>query len=68
MFLNRDRAVRDMEDENLDAIIASTSVNIQYLTDIPLIAGFAVLPRDKDLESLLVTGIGNNDNVEDSGT
>lgn len=68
MFLNRDRAVRAMEEESLDAIVASTRVNIQYLTDIPLIAGFAVLPRDKDLEPFLVTGIGNNDKVEDSGT
>jgi len=57
-----------MEKKNLDALIASTSVNIQYLTDIPSVSGFAILPRDKNLEPFFVTGIGSNCRVADSNT
>ena len=68
MLLNRDRAIKAMDKKALDALIASTTVNIQYLTDVPYILGYAVLPREKDLEPFLITGINRNATVVDSGT
>ena len=68
MLLNRARAIKVMEREKLDVLIASTPINIQYLTDIPRIAGFAVLPYEKNFEPFLITGILNNDRVLTSDT
>lgn len=68
MILNRDRLIKILEKKNLDAVIASTPVNIQYLTDIAGAAGFAVISREKNIEPFFITGIANNDRVVDSGT
>ncbi|MCJ7572760.1 Xaa-Pro peptidase family protein [Candidatus Bathyarchaeota archaeon] len=48
-----------MEKKGIDALIATTGKKIQYLTDISGMGGFAVLPREKNLDPFLVTGILN---------
>lgn len=68
MFLNRDRAVDIMDKKDIDVLVASTPVNIHYLTNIPNASGFAVLPRNKSLDPFFITSIGNNDRVVDSDT
>jgi Xaa-Pro aminopeptidase len=57
-----------MEKKNIDAIVASTPINIQYLTNVPNASGFAVLPRNKSLDPFFITSIGNNDKVVESDT
>jgi Xaa-Pro aminopeptidase len=57
-----------MGKKGLDALIASSPENIQYLTDVPGLRGYAVLPYDKNLEPFLITGINKNDVIVDSGT
>jgi len=68
MLLNRDRAIKAIEKNNLDALIASTAVNIQYLTDVPRVTGYAVLPHEKNIGPFLITGILNNGLVVTSNT
>jgi len=43
-----------MENNELDALIATTSTNMQYLTDIPGLVGYVVLPREKKIEPFLI--------------
>lgn len=68
MLLNQDRIYRVMKKKGLDALIASSPVNIQYLTDIPRLRGYAVLPFEKDIDPFLITGINRNGVVLDSNT
>jgi Xaa-Pro aminopeptidase len=57
-----------MDKKDIDALVASTPINIQYLTDVPNLSGFAVLPRNKSLDPFFITSIGNNDKVVESDT
>ncbi|GAG98783.1 unnamed protein product [marine sediment metagenome] len=68
MLLNKDRAIKTMEEKDLDALIASSPVNIQYLSDVPGLSGYAVLPREKNQEPFLITGVFRNAAVLDSNT
>ena len=54
MLLNYSRAIQAMEKNELDAIIASTKTNMHYLTDIPGLVGYAVLPREKYYDPFLI--------------
>jgi Xaa-Pro aminopeptidase len=56
-----------MKERGLDAIVASTSENLLYLSDSPL-SGFVVLPLEKNIEPFLVTWVAYSDKVVDSNT
>jgi Xaa-Pro aminopeptidase len=43
-----------MEKNGLDALIASSGTNMHYLTDIPGLVGYAVLPKEKNFEPFLI--------------
>lgn len=63
-LLNMARAYEVMERENVDALICAAAPNVYYLTNhYPLVARmginhstYAVLPRDKRLRPILITG------------
>ncbi len=57
-----------MEKKDLDALVASTTTNVQYLTDVPGLVGYSVLPRERNLEPYLITCIIYVDRVLTSGT
>lgn len=62
MLVNRDRADRVMDEHSLDALVASSPMNVYYLSDWQTEAGWsfpgvsaAVLPRDHDRRAAVVT-------------
>jgi hypothetical protein len=57
MLLNYKRAIQAMEKNGLDALVASTTTNMHYLTDIPGLVGYAVLPREKNFDPFLIACI-----------
>ena len=61
MYLNKDRALRVMEQNNLDALVATIPKNVGYLSSyFPLGEGtfetFAILPRSSSIPATLVVG------------
>lgn len=61
MLLNKKRALDFMERSNLDALIATTPVNVDYLSDyhpfgIVTYESFAILPRAESIPPTLVVG------------
>ena len=62
VLLNRDRADRVMDEHGLDALVASTAMNVYYLTDWQTEAGWsfpgisaAVVPRDHERPAAVLT-------------
>ena len=67
LLMNEKRMKSSMEKEGLDAIVASTRENVQYLSD-SILSGYAVLPFEKNTEPFIVTWVAYADMVVDSGT
>jgi len=66
-FLNKERMIREMDRQKIDAVIASSLENTFYLSDAPL-PGFVVFPRDQKIPPFIVTWVAYVDKVVDSNT
>lgn len=67
LLMNERRMKNMMQKEGLDAIVASTAENIQYLSD-STVSGYVVLPFEKNLDPFIVTWVAYADKVVDSKT
>lgn len=68
LLMNEGRIRREMEKHGLDAIVASTPQNVQYVSDILSDVGCVVLPMEKNLDPFIVTWVGYADKIADSDT
>lgn len=66
-FMNRERMIREMDRQHIDALVASSLENTSYVSDSP-IPGFVVFPRDQKLSPFIVTWVAYADKIVDSKT
>ncbi len=66
-FINKERMIREMERQNIDALVASSLENTSYVADSP-IPGFVVFPRDQEISPFIVTWVAYVDKIVDSKT